>query len=401
LFVCLSGGGQLELYKEVLTLREVVIVEAVRTPVGKRNGVFREKHPVHLAAIVLDEVVKRAGIEKHFVEDIVMGCVTPIEEQGYNIGRLSALEAGFPIEVPAVQINRMCGSGQQAIHFASQEIKAGDMDITIAAGVESMTKVPILSDGNERTIPSSLHEKYTFVHQGISAELLVEKYGLTRQQLDEYAYESHRRAVQAQEAGKFTKEIVPVEGMDKDGNPMMVTEDEGPRRDTSLEALAALKPVFKSNGVITAGNASQMSDGAAAVLLMERQKASELGLKPKAKIVSQVVVGSDPTYMLDGVIPATKKALQKAKLTIDDMDVVEINEAFASVVLAWQKEIGADLARVNVNGGAIALGHPLGATGAKLMTSLVHELERREGKYGLLTICIGHGMATATVVERL
>jgi acetyl-CoA acyltransferase len=399
--VCLSGGGQLELYKEVLTLREVVVVEAVRTPVGKRNGVFREKHPVHLAAVVLDEVVKRAGIEKHLVEDIVMGCVTPIAEQGYNIGRLSALEAGFPIEVPAVQINRMCGSGQQAIHFASQEIKAGDMDITIAAGVESMTKVPILSDGNELTIPSSLHEKYMFVHQGISAELLVEKYRLTRQQLDEYAYESHRRAVWAQEAGKFTKEIVPVEGIDKDGNRIIVTEDEGPRRDTSLEALAALKPVFKPNGVITAGNASQMSDGAAAVLLMEQQKAMELGLKPKAKIVSQVVVGSDPTYMLDGVIPATKKALQKAKLTIDDIDVVEINEAFASVVLAWQKEIGADLAKVNVNGGAIALGHPLGATGAKLMTSLVHELERREGKYGLLTICIGHGMATATIVERL
>lgn len=399
--MCLSGGGQLELYKEVLTLREVVVVEAVRTPVGKRNGVFREKHPVHLAAVVLDEVVKRAGIEKHLVEDIVMGCVTPIAEQGYNIGRLSALEAGFPIEVPAVQINRMCGSGQQAIHFASQEIKAGDMDITIAAGVESMTKVPILSDGNERTIPSSLHEKYMFVHQGISAELLVEKYRLTRQQLDEYAYESHRRAVWAQEAGKFTKEIVPVEGIDKDGNRIIVTEDEGPRRDTSLEALAALKPVFKPNGVITAGNASQMSDGAAAVLLMEQQKAMELGLKPKAKIVSQVVVGSDPTYMLDGVIPATKKALQKAKLTIDDIDVVEINEAFASVVLAWQKEIGADLAKVNVNGGAIALGHPLGATGAKLMTSLVHELERREGKYGLLTICIGHGMATATIVERL
>ncbi|HZG59882.1 MAG TPA: thiolase family protein [Anoxybacillus sp.] len=382
-------------------MREVVVVEAVRTPVGKRNGVFREKHPVHLAAVVLDEVVKRAGIEKHLVEDIVMGCVTPIAEQGYNIGRLSALEAGFPIEVPAVQINRMCGSGQQAIHFASQEIKAGDMDITIAAGVESMTKVPILSDGNERTIPSSLHEKYMFVHQGISAELLVEKYRLTRQQLDEYAYESHRRAVWAQEAGKFTKEIVPVEGIDKDGNRIIVTEDEGPRRDTSLEALAALKPVFKPNGVITAGNASQMSDGAAAVLLMEQQKAMELGLKPKAKIVSQVVVGSDPTYMLDGVIPATKKALQKAKLTIDDIDVVEINEAFASVVLAWQKEIGADLAKVNVNGGAIALGHPLGATGAKLMTSLVHELERREGKYGLLTICIGHGMATATIVERL
>jgi acetyl-CoA acyltransferase len=381
-------------------MREVVIVEAVRTPVGKRNGVFRDVHPVHLAAVVLDEVVKRAGIAKELVEDIVMGCVTPIAEQGYNIGRLAALEAGFPIEVPAVQINRMCGSGQQAIHFAAQEIKSGDMDITIAAGVESMTKVPILSDGNERTIPPSLHEKYEFVHQGISAELIAEKYGLTRRQLDEYAYESHRRAIAAQEKGIFNKEIVPMRGLDKDGNVITVTADEGPRKDTSFEALASLKPVFKQDGMITAGNASQMSDGAAAVLLMEHEMALRLGFKPKAKIVAQVVVGSDPTYMLDGVIPATKKVLQKAGLTIDDIDLVEINEAFAPVVLAWQKEIGAPFSKVNVNGGAIALGHPLGATGVKLMTSLVHELERRNGKYGLLTICIGHGMATATVIER-
>ena len=381
-------------------MREVVIVEAVRTPVGKRNGVFRDKHPVHLAAIVLEEVVKRAGVEKQLIEDIVMGCVTPIGEQGYNIGRLAALEAGFPIDVPAVQINRMCGSGQQALHFAAQEIKSGDMDITIAAGVESMTKVPILSDGNERTIPPSLHEKYEFVHQGISAELIAEKYGLTREQLDEYAYESHQRALRAQAEGRFSREIVAVKGLDKDGNDIIVTADEGPRQDTSLEALAALKPVFKQNGKITAGNASQMSDGAAALLLMEREIALRLGLRPKAKIVAQTVVGSDPTYMLDGVIPATKKVLQKANLTMDAIDLIEINEAFASVVLAWQKEIGVSLSKVNVNGGAIALGHPLGATGVKLMTSLVHELERRKGRYGLLTICIGHGMATATIVER-
>ncbi|WP_041639334.1 thiolase family protein [Anoxybacillus flavithermus] len=381
-------------------MREVVLVEAVRTPVGKRNGVFRDKHPVHLAAVVLDEVVRRAGIQKQLVEDIVMGCVTPIGEQGYNIGRLAALEAGFPVEVPAVQINRMCGSGQQAIHFASQEIKSGDMDITIAAGVESMTKVPILSDGNERTIPPSLHEKYEFVHQGVSAERIAEKYGLTREQLDEYAYESHQRALRAQAEGRFTEEIIPIHGVDKDGNDIIVTADEGPRQDTSLEALATLKPVFKQNGKITAGNASQMSDGAAAALLMERETALRLGLKPKAKIVAQTVVGSDPTYMLDGVIPATKKVLQKANLTIDDIDLVEINEAFAPVVLAWQKEIGAPLSKVNVNGGAIALGHPLGATGVKLMTSLVHELERRKGRYGLLTICIGHGMSTATIIKR-
>ncbi|MEI4799846.1 thiolase family protein [Bacillus sp. NPDC077411] len=381
--------------------REVVIVEAVRTPVGKRNGAFRELHPVQLAAVALNEVTKRANIEKEMVEDIVMGCVTPIAEQGFNIGRLSALEANFPITVPAVTINRLCGSGQQAIHFAAQEIKSGDMDITIAAGVEHMTKVPILSDGNANTIPSSLHAKYEFVHQGVSAEMIAEKYGITREQLDNYAYESHQRALQAIEAGYFKREIVPVNGIDKEGNAILVINDEGPRADTSLEALANLKTVFKEDGSITAGNASQISDGAAAILLMDSEKAKELGLKARARIVNQVVVGSDPTMMLDGVIPATKKVLQKSNLTIHDMDVVEINEAFASVVLAWQKELEADLHKVNVNGGAIALGHPLGATGVKLMTSLLHELERRNGKYGLLTICIGHGMSTATIIERI
>ncbi|MGG2018067.1 thiolase family protein [Bacillus sp. S10(2024)] len=381
--------------------REVVIVEAVRTPVGKRNGAFRELHPVQFAAVAMDEVMKRANIEKGMVEDIVMGCVTQVAEQGFNIGRLAALEANFPINVPAVTINRLCGSGQQAIHFAAQEIKSGDMDITIAAGVEHMTKVPILSDGNANTIPSSLHAKYEFVHQGVSVEMIAEKYGITREQLDSYAYESHQRALQAIEAGYFKREIVPVNGIDKEGNAILVTNDEGPRADTSLEALANLKTVFKENGLITAGNASQISDGAAAILLMDSEKAKELGLQARARIVNQVVVGSDPTIMLDGVIPATKKVLQKANLTIHDMDVVEINEAFASVVLAWQKELEADLHKVNVNGGAIALGHPLGATGVKLMTSLLHELERRNGKYGLLTICIGHGMSTATIIERI
>ncbi|MCA1030865.1 thiolase family protein [Bacillus timonensis] len=381
--------------------REVVIIEAVRTPVGRRKGAFRDVHPVHLGSTVLNEVVTRAGVEKRLIEDIVMGCVTPLAEQGFNIGRLAALEADFPVEVPAVQINRMCGSGQQALHFASQEILAGDMDITIAAGVESMTKVPILSDGNEQTIPPSLKEKYHFVHQGVSAELIAEKYGLTRKMLDEYSFESHQRALRAQKNGTFDKEIVPVEGLDKEGQKLLVTQDEGPRVDTSMEALAALKTVFKPDGVITAGNASQMSDGASAVLLMDHQKALELGLKPRARIVNRVVVGSDPTMMLDGVIPATRKVLEKSNLTIDDIDLVEINEAFAPVVLAWQKAIGGDLNKVNVNGGAIALGHPLGATGTKLMTTLLHELERRKGRYGLLTICIGHGMSTATIIERL
>lgn len=381
--------------------RDVVIVEAVRTPVAKRKGAFHDLHPVQLAAKALEEVAKRADIEKELIDDIVMGCVTPIGEQGWNIGRLAALEANYPITVPAVTINRLCGSGQQALHFAAQEIKSGDMDITIAAGVEHMTNVPLLSDGNEHTIPSTLREKYEFVHQGISAEMIAKNYEITREELDAYAFESHQRALKAIQNGLFKREIVPVYGVDHEGNEKLVTEDEGPRADTSHEALAKLRAVFQEGGSITAGNASQMSDGAAAILLMSDEKAKELGYKARARIVNQVVVGSDPTMMLDGVIPATKKVLQKSNLTIDEIDVIEINEAFASVVLAWQKEIGADLAKVNVNGGAIALGHPLGATGVKLMTSLLHELERRNGKYGLLTICIGHGMSTATVIERV
>ncbi|MBA4494573.1 thiolase family protein [Paenactinomyces guangxiensis] len=382
-------------------MREAVIVGAVRTAVGKRKGVFRRIHPVEMASAVLDEVVRRAGIEKKEVEDIVMGCVTPIREQGYNIGRLSALRAGFPVEVPAVQINRMCGSGQQAIHFASQEIRSGDMDIAIGAGVESMTQVPIGSDGDDSTIPPALEQQFEFVHQGISAERIAEKYGITREEMDAYSLESHRRAMLALQEQRFDQEVMPFTGHDGDGNEMLVTRDEGPRSDTSLDKLAALPPVFKENGRITAGNSSQMSDGAAAVLLMERKKAEALGIRPRARILQQVVVGSDPTLMLDGVIPATKKVLQKAGLSLEEMDRVEINEAFAPVVLAWQKELDADLSKVNVNGGAIALGHPLGATGAKLMTTLLHELERIQGRYGLLTICIGYGMSTAAIIERL
>ncbi|GGE60669.1 thiolase family protein [Priestia taiwanensis] len=381
--------------------REVVIVEAVRTPVGRRNGVFRDIHPVTLASFTLDEVTKRAGVSKEMVEDIVMGCVTPIAEQGYNIGRLAALQADFPVTVPAVQINRMCGSGQQAIHFATQEMKAGDMDITIGAGVEHMSLVPILADGNERTIPSTLHEKYSFVHQGISAEMIAKKYDITRKEMDEYAFNSHQRALYAQQEGYFDREIVPVQGVTKEGDAVEVRVDEGPRKDTSIEALVNLKTVFQADGVVTAGNASQISDGSAAVLLMEKNKALELGMRPRAKIIAQTVVGSDPTLMLDGVIPATEKVLKMSGLSIHDIDLFEINEAFASVVLAWQKTLEVDRQKVNVNGGAIALGHPLGATGAKLTTGLVHELERREARYGLQTICIGHGMAVAMIIERI
>lgn len=385
----------------MVVTRDVVIVSAVRTPVGKRKGVFRQAHPVKMGAAVLKEVVQRVGLEKGLVEDVVMGCVSPLKEQGLNIGRLAALEAGFPKEVPAVQINRMCGSGQQAVHFACQAIRSGDMDIAIGAGVEHMTRVSLGSDGDSSTIPPSLQDRYEFVHQGVAAERIAKKYGMTREEVDTYSLESHRRALHALQEGRFDREILSYPGIDQDGAQHQVVRDEGPREDTSMEKMAGLTPVFMEDGIITAGNASQMSDGAAAVLLMEGKKAEEMGIRPRARILQQVVVGSDPTMMLDGVIPATRKVLQRSGLTLDQIDRVEINEAFAPVVLAWQKELGADLSKVNVNGGAIALGHPLGATGAKLLTSLVHELERCQGRYGLLTICIGHGMSTATVIERL
>lgn len=381
-------------------MREAVIVEAVRTPVGKRNGVLRHWHPVELAASVLDEVVKRAGLDKGKVEDIVMGCVTPIAEQGLNIGRLAALRAGFPVHVPAVQINRMCGSGQQALHFAAQAIQAGAMDIAMAAGVESMSRVPIGSDGNEQTIPEALKQQFSFIHQGVAAERIAKKYGITREECDQYAYQSHQRAIKATKAGHFTAELMRLTGHDREGHVVNVVQDEGMRPDTSLEKLAQLKPVFVPDGLITAGNSSQMSDGAAAILLAEAKTARQLGLRVRARIIAQMVVGSDPTLMLDGVIPVTEKILHKTGLSLEQIDRIEINEAFAPVVLAWQKQVGADLAKVNVNGGAIALGHPLGATGIKLMTTLVGELERIQGRYGLMVICIGHGMATATLVER-
>ncbi len=380
--------------------REVVIVEAVRTPVGKRNGALRNNHPVDLAAAVLHQVVDRIRLSKNLVEDIIIGCVTPVKEQAWNIGRLAALQADFPVETPAVQINRMCGSGQQAIHFAAQSILAGDIAIAIGAGVEHMSTIPIWSDGNEQTIPTTLKQKYEFIHQGLAAERIAQKYGLTRKELDQYAFESHQFALIAQQERRFTREIIPLVGIDKEGNPFSIVEDEGPRADTSLEILATLPPVFQEDGRITAGNASQISDGAAAVLLMEKRTADALGIRPRAKILARVVVGSDPTIMLDGIIPATQKVLAKIGRTIDEIDLFEVNEAFASVVLAWQKVFGVDRRKINVNGGAIALGHPLGATGAKLLTTLLHELERQQKQLGLLTICIGHGMATAMVIER-
>lgn len=380
---------------------EVVIVEAVRTAIGRNKGDFSNERPDELAAIVLDELVSRVGIEKGIVEDVILGCVTQSGEQGGNIARTAALMAGFPIHVPGVTIDRQCGSSQQAVHFAAQAILSGDMDVVIAGGVESMTRSPMFSNVGDTKPSTKLTDQYEIIHQGLSAERIAEKWGFSRETLDQFAVESHRRAIAAIEAGKFEDEIVPVVTVTEDGKTVTVARDEGPRPQSTKEVLAGLRTIFDENGVITAGNASQMSDGASAVLLMSRKKADKLGLKPLARIIARTVVGSDPTLMLTGPIEATRKVLWKAGLTIRDIDTFEVNEAFAPVALAWLKETGADPAKLNPNGGAIALGHPLGATGTKLLVSMVHELKRTEGRYGLLAICEGMGMANATIIERL
>ena len=384
--------------------REAVIVEAVRTPVGRRGGKLKEWHPVDLLAFTLQELVRRAGIDPERIDDVIAGCVSQVGEQAANVARNAVLGAGFPEGVPGVTIDRQCGSSQQAVHFAAQGVIAGAYDVAIACGVEAMTRVPLGSSfeqGPGRPFGPRMAGRYRkgLVHQGISAEIIAQKWGLTRGELDALSLESHRRAARATAEGFFAREIVPLPI--RDGADELVSVDEGFRVDTSLEKLAGLKPAFKEAGMVTAGNSSQISDGAAALLIVERGLAERLGLRPRARFTSFALAGDDPIQMLTAPIPATRRALDRAGLTLDQIDLVEINEAFASVVLAWQRETGADLARVNVNGGAIALGHPLGASGAKLMTTLLHELERRGGRYGLQTMCEGGGMANATIIERL
>lgn len=384
----------------MVLLREVVIVDGCRTAVGRKGGALANFRSDDLAAVILAELMNRTDVDPAMVEDVIIGCVTQTNEQAMNVARDALLIAGFPIHVPGVTIDRQCGSSQQAVHFGAQAIAAGDMDIVIAGGVESMTRSPMFSNVGDTKASEKLQERYEIVNQGISAEKIADTWELSREQLDELSYESHRRAIAAIENGYYEREIVPVH-VSSAGETHLFKEDEGPRRDTSVDILAGLSPVFQENGKITAGNASQMSDGASAVLLMSRQKADELGLRPKARIIARTVVGSDPTLMLTGPIEATRKALRKAKLTMEEIDRFEVNEAFAPVPLAWMHELQADPERLNVNGGAIALGHPLGATGTRLLTSLLHELERIEGRYGLLAICEGMGMANATMIERL
>src|SRR6266567_3677128 len=385
--------------------REAVIVEAVRTAVGRRNGRLKDWHPVDLMAQVLTAVVQRTGLDAEIVDDVIVGCVSQVGEQSLNLGRNAVLAAGFPESVPGTTVDRQCGSSQQAIHFAAQGVLSGAYDIAIAAGVESMSRVPMGSNAQGPGVPFGLRmsERYDhkLVNQGISAEMLAQKWEISREELDAFSLQSHQRTAQATAEGRFKSQIIPISVKNEDGITTLFERDEGIRADTSLQKLAGLQPAFKPGGVITAGNSSQISDGASAVLVMERATAERLGYRPRARFTAFSLAGDNPIYMLTAPIPATRKILAKTGLSIDQIDLVEINEAFASVVLAWQREIGADLNKVNVNGGAVAIGHPLGASGARLTTVLLHELERTDGRYGLQTICEGGGTANALILERI
>jgi len=380
-----------------------VIVDAVRTPLGRRNGKLKDTHPVDLAAHVLKALVERNDLDPALVDDVVMGCVMQVGDQGINIARNAALAAGYPETVVGTTVDRQCGSSQQAAHFAAQGVIAGAYDVVIAAGVENMTRVPMGASVIPGSFPFGpmMTQRYPgLVPQGISAEMISEKWNISREQNDAFSVESHKRAARATEEGRFEREIVPITVNTEAGEELM-TRDEGIRPDSSLEKLATLKPAFKEDGVITAANSSQITDGSAAVLVMSEEKANQLGLTPRARFHTFALAGVDPVIMLTGPIPATTKVLERAKMSLDQIDLVEINEAFAPVVLAWAKELHADLEKVNPNGGAIALGHPLGASGARLMATLLNELERTGVRYGLQTMCEGGGMANATIIERL
>ncbi len=390
-----------------------VIVDAVRTPGGKRNGKLRNWHAVDLASESLKALAQRNGLDPALVDDVIMGCVMQVSEQSLNVARNAVLAAGWPESVPATTIDRQCGSSQQAIHFAAQGVIAGAYDVVVAAGVESMTHTPMGSSVvRDYGFPFGprMMARYTddeghsrLKGQGIGAEMIADQWGISREELDAFSVRSHQRAARATTEGRFEREIVPVPVHDDEGNDTdeVFAADEGIRPDSTVEALANLKPAFKEDGKVTAGNSSQITDGSSAVLIMSEEKASSLGLTPRARFCAFALAGVDPVTMLTGPIPATTTVLERAKLTLDDIDAVEINEAFASVVLAWEKEHHPNMDLVNPNGGAIALGHPLGASGGKLMATLVNELERTDGRYGLLTMCEGGGLANATVIERL
>jgi acetyl-CoA C-acetyltransferase len=382
-------------------MHEAVIVDAVRTPFGKRGGEFRDTHPQDLAAAPLRALEERVGFDPGSVEDVVYGCVTPVDEQGWNVGRIAPMVAGWGEGVPGVQLNRMCGSGQQALNFAAGQVRAGFQDVVVAGGVEHMTRVPMSSDGKDVT--STYFEQFEeLTTQGEGAERIAERYDLTREDVDELAVESQRRWKEAWDEGRYESQVVPVE-TELGGEPTTVTEDGHPRPGTDVEDLSNLPLAFRDegDGVLHAGNSSGIVDGASAMLVASEAAAEAHGWEPRARVVQTEVVGVDPVTMLLGPIPATEGVLEKADMTVDDIDLFEVNEAFAPVVLAWLEETGADWAKTNVNGGAIAHGHPLGATGSALVTKLVHELERTGAERALSTMCIGFGQGIATIVERV
>ena len=400
------------------SMEDAVILSAVRTPVGRYAGVLKDMRPDDLGALVLAEAIKRAGVSAEAIEDVVMGCANQAGEDNRNVARMSLLLAGFPVTVAGQTVNRLCGSGLQAINTAAHAIQAGEGEVWLAGGVESMTRAPFVLGKSEsefargemklqdttlgwRFINPKLAAMYHPYSMGETAENVAEKYSVSRADQDAFAAESHQRAIAAIDAGRFRDEILPVEVPAGKGKTETITTDEQPRRDTSVEKLAALKPVFRKDGSVTAGNASSVNDGAAALVVASRRWAEAQGIQPRARIVSCAVAGVEPAYMGLGPIPASRKALQRAGLSVGDLDLIELNEAFASQSLQCIRELGLDTAKVNVNGGAIALGHPLGCSGARLMTTLLYELERRGGRYGLATMCIGVGQGIATIIERL
>lgn len=385
-------------------MSDVVIVDAIRTPMGRRNGWLREQHPVKLGSHVIRALLERTGLSKDEVDHVIFGCVSQVAEQTFNIARNVVLDAGLPIEVPATAVDFQCGSSQQAVHLAAAMVKSGQAEVVIAGGVESMTRVPMGSSmGNDGASPftDNIMESYNMIPQGIASDEIAQKWDISRDDMDSLGYDSHQRAWKATEAGILQKEIAPIQGVDDEGKLITVDRDQGIRPSTTLEKMGGLKPVFTTDGVTTAGNSSQITDGAAAVLVMTAETAKRLGLKPRARIVEMTTVGSDPHLMLTGPTAATQKVLKRADMNIDEIDVFEVNEAFASVVRMWEKDLGGDMSKVNVHGGAIALGHPLGGSGARLMTTLLNALETKGARYGLQTMCCGGGMATGTIIERL
>jgi acetyl-CoA acyltransferase len=385
-------------------MAEAVIVEAVRSPVGKRNGGLSGTHPGELSAQVLNGLVERAGIDPSLVDDVIWGCVMQAGEQALDIARTAVLAAGWPESVPGVTVDRQCGSSQQSIHFAAAGVAAGHYDVVVAGGVESMSRTPMgasLANGGH-PYPEAFRARYTQTpNQGTGAEMIAEQWGFDRTTLDQFSLDSHEKAAAAQDSGAFDDQIVGIKTKDADGNDTVVLKDEGIRRGTPIEKMAQLKPAFKEDGVIHAGNSSQISDGSAALLFMSAEKAKSLGLKPIAKVHTAVLAGSDPVIMLTAPIPATQKALKRSGLSLSDIGAFEVNEAFAPVPLAWLKDIGADEKKLNPNGGAIALGHPLGGSGARIATTLLYHMRDNGIQYGLQTMCEGGGQANATIFELL